>query len=315
MKRTLPSEVEARAKSYGASGAEWLAGLPALLEKLEMQWKIQIGTAIPGGTHAYVALAERQDGSQCIVKIDMPEDDGGVGFQRECAALRLAQGRGYASLYAYGPEHRSYLLERLGKPLKALDYPAGKQLEVLCQTLKESWTVPMDEAKSALCDGRESIRWFRDFISEGWRLLQRPSSEKVIERAMDFLEAREAALRPAEWVLVHGDAHSLNLLQDPARPGSFKFVDPDGLYYEKAYDLGVLMREWQEEYRENAAKAGAARCEMLHQLTGVEPAGIWQWGYLQTVSTAFVLLQIGSEKLGKRMLETAERWLAVRQTD
>lgn len=66
MKRTLPSEVEARAKSYGASGAEWLAGLPALLEKLEMQWKIQIGAAIPGGTHAYVALAERQDGSQCI---------------------------------------------------------------------------------------------------------------------------------------------------------------------------------------------------------------------------------------------------------
>lgn len=312
MKKTLPPEVEARARSYGAAGEEWLMRLPVLLEKLEAQWQIQIGEALPGGTHAYVAAAKRQDGSLCIVKADMPEQDGGTGFRREYTTLRLAQGRGYAALYACDPENQAYLLEKLGRPLKTLGYPVKQQLEAICQTLLSSWTLPTDEAKAVLCDGHESVRWFRDFISESWQALQRPCPEQVIRRGLDFLDAREAALCPAEWVLIHGDAHNSNLLQDPARPGRFKFVDPDGLYYEKAYDLGVLMREWQEEYRENAVRGGLARCEELQRMTGVDPAGIWQWGYLQTVSTAFVLLQIGSERLGREMLLTAERWLAVK---
>ena len=53
-------------------------------------------------------------------------------------------------------------------------------------------------------------------------------------------------MNPAEFVLVHGDAHGNNTLQDLSEENAFKLVDPDGIFYEKAYDLGVLMREWTE---------------------------------------------------------------------
>ena len=38
--------------------------------------------------------------------------------------------------------------------------------------------------------------------------------------------------------------------------------------------------------------------------------GIWEWGVVQTVATAFVFLQIGQEEAGRRMLEVAAHWSA-----
>jgi len=108
-------------------------------------------------------------------------------------------------------------------------------------------------------------------------------------------------------VIVHGDAHNNNTLMTLDGKG-FKLIDPDGIYYEKAYDLGVLMREWPEEYRVYPLENGRKRCKLLHELTGADEKGIWQWGFLQTVSTSLILLQIGQIELADEMLHTAEAW-------
>ena len=68
------------------------------------------------------------------------------------------------------------------------------------------------------------------------------------------------------------------------------------------------MREWVDEYENDPIKVGKERCAYLHHLTGVSKQAIWEWGYLQTVSTAFVLLKIGQEKTGLEMLRVAECW-------
>ena len=116
-------------------------------------------------------------------------------------------------------------------------------------------------------------------------------------------------MEPAEYALLHGDAHGGNTLKELAGE-DFKLIDPDGIIYEKAYDLGVLMREWVDEYEQEPLKEGKERCWYLHTLTGVSEKAIWEWGYLQTVSTAFVLLQIGQAKTGRKMLRVAECWAA-----
>lgn len=115
-------------------------------------------------------------------------------------------------------------------------------------------------------------------------------------------------MKPDEFVLLHGDAHGGNTLKELSGNG-FKLIDPDGIFYEKAYDLGVLMREWIDEYGQEPMKSGQERCAYLHHLTGVSEQAIWEWGYLQTVSTAFVLLKIEQEKAGQQMLRVAECWL------
>jgi len=106
---------------------------------------------------------------------------------------------------------------------------------------------------------------------------------------------------------VHGDAHNNNMLRIPGQEG-YKFIDPDGVIFEKSYDVGVIMREWPEEYAHQPLHSGWQRCRFLSRLTGVDEHDIWQWGYLQMTATALVLLDIGQTEQAQQMLHICEAW-------
>ncbi len=301
--RTLPPQVVSRAESVGIPGEVWLAGLDDSIADLEVQWHISVGKALPGGSHAFVAYADGENGEKYVLKIDMPEDLGG-DFTCGMAALRTADGNGYVKLYAHDPERKACLLERLGKPISRLGYSVDKQLRIICQTLQEAWKTPVGNTKLAI----GNTVWFEEFIGETYEKLNHPCSKKVIKQVFSYLNSRAADENADEFVLIHGDAHSGNILET-LNGESFKLIDPDGLIYEKAYDLGVLMREWVEDYEHKPLENGRQRCAYLHRLTGVSEQAIWEWGYIQTVSTAFVLLQTGQEELGRKMLYVAEKWV------
>ena len=63
-----------------------------------------------------------------------------------------------------------------------------------------------------------------------------------------------------------------------------------------------------DEYRPDPVKLAQKRCGLLHELTAVPLRDIWDWGYLQTVSTELVLIQVGQGEYGKAMLELAGEW-------
>lgn len=302
--RPLPPLVVSRAKSAGAVGEAWLANLDNIVSELEKMWHISVGETLSGGTHAFVANADGANGEKYVLKIDMPENLGGE-FSNSIDTLKIVNGNGCARVYAYAPEKKACLLERLGKPVSQLTYSVYEQLQIICSTLQKIWETPFVNNK--LPSGKDSIIWFRQFIGETWEKLNRPCSYQVIEQAFSYLQKREQALNPNEFTLLHGDAHGGNTLKELSGNG-FKLIDPDGIYYEKAYDLGVLMREWVDAYTQDPVKAGKERCAYLHHLTGVCEQAIWEWGYLQTVSTAFVFLQIGQAKTGQKMLHVAQCW-------
>ncbi len=96
--------------------------------------------------------------------------------------------------------------------------------------------------------GAEKARSLADFIETAWRDLGEPCSARTIEMACSFADVRHRAFDPATAVLAHGDAHAWNTLVAPGDGlRRFKLVDPDGLFIERAYDLGILMREWGAE--------------------------------------------------------------------
>lgn len=304
--RNLPQPVVNRALANGVAGRDWLNQLDSLIADLESLWHISVGDALSGGTAAFVAPAGGKRGRRCVLRIDMPGDS---SFDNAVHALELADGRGYVRLIASDAQRHACLLERLGAPLRVLNAPVDQQLDILCDSLNHAW-LPISGANLPGC--AESIAWFRDFIPKVWQTLNRPCPRSIIDRALEFLDERAAYDRPAEHVLVHGDANSANLLQVPGQPGEFRFIDPDGLCYEKAYDLGVLMREWVDEYRSAPVRAGQERCAHLHHRTGVDPRAIWQWGYLQSVSTGLVCMQIHyDDHTGDLLLQLADAWRAV----
>lgn len=303
----LPPRVVDRAKSAGRAGEAWLDSLDTVVAELENKWHISVGQPLTGGSHAFVAYADGERGERYTLKIDMPETLGGE-FAASVSAMKLFDGRGYVRLFACDEERQACLMERLGKRVGELGLPVREQLKIICDTLQESWRTPVPESHS-FPQGRESIDWFRGFYEETYELLNHPCSEKVMNTVYAFLQSRESAFAPSEWVLLHGDAHADNVLQNLSGEG-YKLIDGGGIVYEKAYDLGVPMREWIDDYYPNPAERVRERSKYLHELTGVPERAIYEWGFLQTVSTAFVLLQTGRKDLGHKMLDTAEIWAA-----
>ena len=89
-----------------------------------------------------------------------------------------------------------------------------------------------------------------------------------------------------------------------------KFVDPDGLFAEKACDLAVPMRDWSSELlKGDTCSLARERCELLAELSGVESRAIWQWGFIERVSTGLHMLQIGLKTEGAESLVVADHLL------
>jgi streptomycin 6-kinase len=152
-------------------------------------------------------------------------------------------------------------------------------------------------------------QWHSTFIADLWEHLDRPGSQRALDKALSFAQARARAFDPELAVLVHGDAHNGNTLQDLSQtPPSFKLIDPDGLVAEPAYDLGVLMREWIDELVADPVRRGRERCAYLSHLTGTDTQAIWEWGFMQCMSTGLFLIQVGQERSGIQMLEVADAW-------
>lgn len=301
----LPDAVAARARAMGPEGVRWIERLDETVAALENQWKISAGEPMTGGTHALVVPARGEDGAAYILKVDVP-DLSEEEYMNEMRTLLLADGNGYVKLYRLDAARRASLMERLGPRLKALDFPVNEQIGIICRALNQSWSIPADGAQ--LSRGADSIGWFCTFIPGAWEKAGRPCSGTVVRRAMEWLTDRENHMDPSRWVLVHGDAHNNNTLQCLDDPSRFKLIDPDGVYYEREYDLGVLMREWPEVYDEDPVARGMERAQLLSRLTGAEVRGVLAWGYLQMVSTSLVLIDIGQRPLAEKMLGIAEAW-------
>ncbi|MEV0113093.1 hypothetical protein AB0H77_07540 [Streptomyces sp. NPDC050844] len=84
-------------------------------------------------------------------------------------------------------------------------------------------------------------------------------------------------------------------------------MDPDGLLADPAYDLGVVLRDWCPELLAgDAAALARSYCALLAARSGVAATAIWEWGFLERVSTGLYVLDFGAEELGRPYLDTAE---------
>jgi streptomycin 6-kinase len=283
----IPDKVSRNAQEQGAAGRAWLAGLPQQIAEIERDWAITVGEMTENATEAFVAFARTADGGDAVLKIVMPGFDAN---RQELRVLRAANGNGYAKLLRADEALNVMLLERLGRQLHVLNLPEDRKMAVICTALQQAW-MPVPGGPP-FATGAEKAIELSAIIESLWSPLGKPCSERTFDTALGFAERRRQAFDPARSVLAHGDAHEWNTLQ--AADGSFKLVDPDGAFAERAFDLAIPMREWGAElpHGDLFALAGA-RCRLLSQLTGVDEQPIWEWSLLQCISNGLLLLKIG----------------------
>ncbi len=301
--------VRQRAAHVGAAGQAWLAGLPALVHELERAWSITVGAPLPGGSTSLVASARTADGRAAVLKVEMPDPDlHGAGQAR---TLRAARGRGYAVLLAHDPSRRALLLEALGTALDRSGLPPEEQLEILGTMLRRAWEVPRPP-EATLDLAREKAVQLAALVGRLWEDLDRPCPARVVERALEYADRRARATTLEAAVVVHGDPHPGNALQvlEP-RPGAevgYVFVDPDGFVADPAYDAGVVLRDWCPQLLGGDTRATADRyCHLVAGACGLDATAVWEWGFLERVSTGLYLLQFGARDLARPFLDTAGR--------
>jgi streptomycin 6-kinase len=301
----VPDRVRRKATALGKAGVAWLAGLDDLVSDLAAEWDLSIGGTLSGGTEAFVAEARTAEGQDAVLKIAIPGLDPTAS---ELRTLIAAEGRGYALVFRHDAARGAMLLERLGTQLNELGLPIDAQIEVICGTLLEAWT-PLPEG-ARFMTGAEKANTLANFIEVTWRDLGEPCSARIIDVAWRFAEVRRRAFDPTTSVLAHGDAHAWNTLVVPGDgPRRFKFVDPDGLFIERAYDLAISMREWGAELLAgDPVLLGQDRCRQLARLTGVQPEPIWQWGFIERTSNGLLLLKLGLDSLAHEFFAVADAW-------
>ena len=289
----IPCNVQNKLDALGDEGLQWKKDLNTVIDCIAKEWSLSLEQILEGGSEAFVAKCTLRNQEKGILKLFMPQLEGNSEFEQQVEALRVVNGAGYVKLLKHDVKRKAVLLECLGNPLSESDYSIRDQMKLMMGQL---------------------IGWFQDFILSTWEKLEQPCSKEIIERALLFLESRRKCLSSYQSVLVHGDPHADNILKAlDSNELSYKLIDPDGILGEPAYDLGILVREWVEELVDAPLEKAIERVLLLHNETGVEKQSIWEWAFIQSVSTGLFLKVIQEHGLGDSLLRIAQEWLYFEQ--
>jgi streptomycin 6-kinase len=304
----ISPRLSAYAQHLGEDGQAWLAELPDLIAELETRWSITVGEPLPEAGEGYVAWAKRTDGTPAVLKLTVPRPH----RRNEIEILARANGNGYALLLEADRDRYAMLLEALGPMLSNLHLPPEQSIRAQTAALQGAWKLPIDE--TTLWFGEQKATALADLIERNWNEFGKPCSRTVVDQALRFAERRAAAHDPERCVYAHGDPHADNALQVPRpRAGAesgFVFIDPDGGAIEPAYDLGVILRDWDAELAAANDPLAFAQtiCSHLAESTGVERQAIWEWGFIERVATGLYVLEFG-QTWGLEKLASAEHLL------
>lgn len=309
----VPERVRLRAEQSSPETRQWLKDLPGLLAHFEQAWELSIGHPFSGGSSAYVAPVQTTRG-HAVLKLDMPSPDRPYDFQHKLDALLRANGRGYVRVFRFDSQHRALLLEPLGLSMQEKRLEPKQAIPVLCKTLQHAWLIP-SEAEQTINASEYKAQTLAQLISDLWNTLGRPCSETIVAEALRLARHRMDAFTTERCVIVHGDPHPANALSVPTpRVGAesgYVFVDPESFLCEPEYDLGVVLRDWNEQLLAAADPRALAHeyCRLLARESGLDEIALWEWGFIERVSSGLYICAYGSWEHGQLFFKTAQRLL------
>ena len=108
-----------------------------------------------------------------------------------------------------------------------------------------------------------------------------------------------------------GRGHVRLFRSDPPRRAMLQEdLDPDGFVADRAYDLGAALRDWSSTLLgPDGRTVVEGYCAILAERSNVDAQRIWEWGFLERVSTGLYLLDVvgAPDRVARPYLDSAER--------
>ncbi|MCM6776511.1 aminoglycoside phosphotransferase family protein [Nocardia sp. CDC159] len=283
----LPPQVERMIRTYFPTrGEQWLADLPELVDKLCGNWGLEvIGDPFGGGTHSFVALVRRGDGSVAVLKVPVVD----VENQGEATGLYCYDGDGAVRLYDYDPASGAMLLEwaRPGTPL--LEQPGAPSLEgraehidrieLACGLYRRLRRAPIDvpahfpqlpEVATVVAD------WTTRFGNPELALAQ-AVPQRLLEHATALCSTLATPDGPP--LIVNRDTHLGNIVAAEREP--WLLIDPKPYLGEAAFDAGYLaLIQVEAEPTPEHATAVVRRTAAALEL---DPRRVRTWAFLRSM--------------------------------
>jgi streptomycin 6-kinase len=266
-----PVEFAAQAS---VEGRAWIAGLPALIDRLCRRWRLQVeGGLAARGYHA-VVIPVRRGAQRCVLKLTWPAER----TVDEARALAAWRGQGAVLLLEADPKAGALLLERLdaARTLDSLDLWAAAQV---AGRLLRRLAIPAPEgvrplravaaAIAASLPGRQA-RLGRP-LPEGWLATAGSLAHELGARAGDRL--------------VHADLHYGNVLAGNREP--WLAIDPKPVAGDPEHAVPELLWTRVDELEDAAAirrllailaASGELDGEKARGWAVVRCVDYWLWG-------------------------------------
>lgn len=263
------------------SGREWLAGLPALVEKVRERWELRLGAPFHGGSCSWAAPAERPDGTRAVLKLTWPHPEA----RTEGAALRLWQGRGAVRLYEDDPGIYALLIERCepGTELgRAENVSADERLLRAADVLRGLWDADLAEARAAGMDTVASVAAHWADLADERAAREWPAELDAGLFRLGAELLRDLPRTARREVVVHGDFNPGNLLAAQRAP--WLAIDPKPMTGDPAFDPWPLIEQVDDPFAHpDPHRVLRHRTALTADALGEDPARVRAWSVARHV--------------------------------
>ncbi|GIF04713.1 aminoglycoside phosphotransferase family protein [Actinoplanes siamensis] len=264
---------------FGASTADWMAGLPSLAQRCLRRWDLRLDGTPAHGAVALVVPVRRADGTGAVLKLQ-PVDEETAG---EPIALRAWGGRAAVRLLEHDPGTGSMLLERLdpGRTLGSVE-DVRAALRTLGEILARLHAV-------AAPPGLRSLAGLASYLleraSRAVPLLPDPADRALARSCAAAL--REVLPEPGDRLL-HWDLHYDNVLATPDGAG-WVAIDPKPLGGDPGFELLAALHN-----RFDAADV-AYRFDLMTEVLGLDRRRAACWTLARVLQNLVWAAEEGAE--------------------
>ena len=263
---------------WGEEGRAWLGRLPTLVTTCQEQWGLSINASLPDLSYNFVAPAIRDDGTEAILKIGVPNKE----LTTEIKALQLYGGKNAVKLLEAEPKLGALLLQRItpGSPLSSL--ADDEKATIIAAQLMRDLPVPTPTDHPFPTIERWGLAIKR--LRERFGGKTGPLPCRMVEKAEQLLPDLESS--SPQQVLLHGDLHHENILFDQEK--GWLAIDPKGVVGDPAYEAARFQHNPIPDFlsMDDPQRVAQRRVEILASVLKVNQARLLAWGFFDAVLSA-----------------------------